>query len=997
MKKSFLFTLLLFLNTLNAQPALISWEVKEGNKGDDFYTKSIQLSNGNLAVIGNVTSPDGSKRYGLLSLIDFSTGKIIKKVNFGNQNEIFIHDLIELPDGNIFMVGYSNFNKTNYPWLIKLDALGNKILEKVLPLPDGSILTSILSDLESGFYLTSKGNNGEILLIHLNVDVEINWKKVISTGSYGDLKKVTIGSNSQIYLGGNTKKGEGQNLGDVWVSSLDKNGNELWHKYFGGKLWEELNDLTTLQDGSVLFCGETNSIGNGKQDFWLVKLSNNGLLQWERTYGGREADIGKTILPLFNGNIWLAGSSMSLLNKKGATKFAARIMEIEPGGNLQWEADYGGDNNEDINYLSQIHDGSVLFSGWTESNSQGLKDAWLVRFPAPEMNRLLAKGNLRLKESKIWLNTPDGLLKPNTQSYISFQLTNQEANQIENIRVEINKLDGQKGILVNQTVFVQPLQPNINKQINIPITSEDNIETKDNLLEIKVYSGTDLIKTLNGAVKSLNPKAATLRFVNTNTEKEGVDEFSPQTLFVDIQNDGDLPAAEVQINFILPKGILALSSSDVKLGTINSKSLKKASFRFQKTVQFEGNEVVIQLNVIDNKLTKISKTVTTRFDVITTSQSSNIIVFNNPKASQKRTDWSNPTFKLEAMFGTSSNNLKLGDAVVKINGVIPERSKMDEEKLTPPAANSQGNTMNFYDYENVITLLEGDNRVLIELVTPNGVIQSNEMIINYKPKQPNLHVLSIGIPHRDLKFTTVDAGNFANAFQNQSGMDKVFNKIYVEKKNTRENTRNLDIRAAMEDLKRRYNTDLIGGKINREDVLILFISSHGKTDDNNDFKILASDYDTYGDVSNIDYKRDILDILNQIDCKKFVFIDACHSGSAQGARLINQARFALEEINSAYPGLNVLTSSQVDELSYEDDSWGNGAFTKAILEAFSGKTLANGLNPDPDGDKIIRFGELFDFLQKRVPDMVMEKKKSKQMPAKMSKGLGDNIPLYLLY
>ncbi|MFN6079277.1 MAG: hypothetical protein ACK48I_08715 [Bacteroidota bacterium] len=339
MKNIFLLTFLLFLNTFYAQPALISWEVKEGNKGEDFYTKSIQLSNGNLAVIGNITSPDGSKKYGLLSLIDFSTGKIIKKVNFGNQNEIFIHDLVELPDGNIFMVGYSNFNKTNYPWLIKLDALGNKILEKVLPLPDGSILTSINSDLESGFYLTSKGINGEILLIHLNMDVEINWQKVISIGSYGDLKKVSIGLNGRIYFGGNTKKGEGQNLGDVWVSSLDKNGNELWHKFFGGKLWEELNDLTTLQDGSVLFCGETNSIGNGKQDFWLVKLSNNGLLQWERTYGGREADIAKTILPLFNGNIWLAGSSMSLLNKKGATKFAARIMEIEPGGNLQWEAE----------------------------------------------------------------------------------------------------------------------------------------------------------------------------------------------------------------------------------------------------------------------------------------------------------------------------------------------------------------------------------------------------------------------------------------------------------------------------------------------------------------------------------------------------------------------------------------------------------------------------------------------------------------------------------
>jgi hypothetical protein len=59
MKNSCLFTLLLILNTLCAQPALISWEVKEGNKGEDFFTKSIQLSNGNLAVIGNLSSPDG--------------------------------------------------------------------------------------------------------------------------------------------------------------------------------------------------------------------------------------------------------------------------------------------------------------------------------------------------------------------------------------------------------------------------------------------------------------------------------------------------------------------------------------------------------------------------------------------------------------------------------------------------------------------------------------------------------------------------------------------------------------------------------------------------------------------------------------------------------------------------------------------------------------------------------------------------------------------------
>ncbi|MFM7092805.1 MAG: hypothetical protein ACKOZZ_18570, partial [Bacteroidota bacterium] len=312
MKNNFLFTFCLFLNCLHAQPSLINWEIKEGIKGEDYFTKTIQLSNGNLAAIGNFPSPDGLKKYGFLSLIDFSTGKILKKISFGNQNEIFIHDIIELPEGNMLMVGYSSFNKINYPWLIKLDASGNKLLEKVLPLPEGSILTSIHSDLENGFYLTAKINNGDIFFIRLSNEIDIIWKKLALSGSNGELSKVSIGPNGSVYLGGNSKKGEGQNLGDVWISSLDKNGNELWRKSFGGKLWEELNDLTTLPDGSILFCGETNSLGNGKQDFWLVKLNNNGFLQWERTYGGREADIATSILPLFNGNIWLAGSSLSL-------------------------------------------------------------------------------------------------------------------------------------------------------------------------------------------------------------------------------------------------------------------------------------------------------------------------------------------------------------------------------------------------------------------------------------------------------------------------------------------------------------------------------------------------------------------------------------------------------------------------------------------------------------------------------------------------------------
>jgi hypothetical protein len=89
--------------------------------------------------------------------------------------------------------------------------------------------------------------------MRINKELEIIWQKELISESWGDYKKISISPNGNIYLGGNTKKGGGQNIGDVWITALDKNGNELWRKFFGGKLWEELNDLKALPDGSLLF------------------------------------------------------------------------------------------------------------------------------------------------------------------------------------------------------------------------------------------------------------------------------------------------------------------------------------------------------------------------------------------------------------------------------------------------------------------------------------------------------------------------------------------------------------------------------------------------------------------------------------------------------------------------------------------------------------------------------------------------------------------------
>jgi uncharacterized caspase-like protein len=65
-----------------------------------------------------------------------------------------------------------------------------------------------------------------------------------------------------------------------------------------------------------------------------------------------------------------------------------------------------------------------------------------------------------------------------------------------------------------------------------------------------------------------------------------------------------------------------------------------------------------------------------------------------------------------------------------------------------------------------------------------------------------------------------------------------------------------------------------------------------------------------------------------------LLLDACRSGAVAGdvlqAPKVDVLQLALKAINN----VTVLTSSQADTPSREDEAWKHGAFTKVLLEAF---------------------------------------------------------------
>jgi hypothetical protein len=170
---------------------------------------------------------------------------------------------------------------------------------------------------------------------------------------------------------------------DVYVVKLDANGNLQWTKTIGGPETEEGNPLIQTSDGGYVIAGATNSSGAGYVDFYVVKLDADGNLQWTKTIGGPDFDVGNSLIQTSDGGYAIAGSTQSF----SAGGQDVYVVKLDAHGNLQWTKTIGGKKEDGGNSLIQTFDGGYAIAGYTNSFGAGYADVYVVK--------LDAKGNLQ--------------------------------------------------------------------------------------------------------------------------------------------------------------------------------------------------------------------------------------------------------------------------------------------------------------------------------------------------------------------------------------------------------------------------------------------------------------------------------------------------------------------------------------------------------------------------------------------------------------------------
>jgi hypothetical protein len=165
---------------------------------------------------------------------------------------------------------------------------------------------------------------------------------------------------------------------DILVLKLDQNGNIQWQKAFGEANRHGFVGVSIQQtsDGGFVVGTTAYSAGESGDNIWVLKLDQNGKIQWEKTYGAGSSAAHSIQQTSDGGYIIVAGWTYS-----AGTNHDILVLKLDQNGNIQWQKTYGGPSWDGAYSIRQTSDGGYVVAGETFSFGAG-GDIWVLKLDA---------------------------------------------------------------------------------------------------------------------------------------------------------------------------------------------------------------------------------------------------------------------------------------------------------------------------------------------------------------------------------------------------------------------------------------------------------------------------------------------------------------------------------------------------------------------------------------------------------------------------------------
>ncbi len=341
----------------------IQWQKLFGGSNSDTAACIKTTSDGGYIVTGTTFSTNGdvtgNKGNGDIWVIKInSAGNLQWQKTFGGTKTDIATAIEQTPDGSYILLGSTNSNDGDVTqnsgefdyWILKINATGSIVWQKTYGSTNNSncCKEDMASDLQlnsdGSFLIAGNGNLGrvitnggvefspEIYFLKLDNSGDLQWQKTFGGRGTDSVTKIIKTLEGGFLAGGLSSSVDGdviENKGDVdiWIFKTTVDGTISWKKSIGGSKWDKINSLKATSDGGYVVVGETTSndkdfkTSRGLIDIVIVKLSQNGTIEWTKTMGGTEAEKGVEIFQTNDGGFILVGNSNSnngdIINNNG--------------------------------------------------------------------------------------------------------------------------------------------------------------------------------------------------------------------------------------------------------------------------------------------------------------------------------------------------------------------------------------------------------------------------------------------------------------------------------------------------------------------------------------------------------------------------------------------------------------------------------------------------------------------------------------------------------
>ncbi len=235
------------------------------------------------------------------------------------------------------------------------EIIPDKVSQFYFALPDGGD-----GHLQVGGYFDGGPVSTQSWLVKTDAQGDRQWEQwdiSAETDSFtNDFRDGVVATNRDGYLlAGRAIGGSAgdERVGDGWAVAVDADGTVLWNRMYNppGERYDDwTNDpehdefyaVTETGSGNYLLAGETLGTDESPSAGWLVEISSNGDVQWDRTYGNGTSDLQFVdVTRTANGYVVAAiqgdiGPPIGRENRLTEADSQGYLFRVDTNGAVQW-------------------------------------------------------------------------------------------------------------------------------------------------------------------------------------------------------------------------------------------------------------------------------------------------------------------------------------------------------------------------------------------------------------------------------------------------------------------------------------------------------------------------------------------------------------------------------------------------------------------------------------------------------------------------------------